>query len=50
MAPKRTDFFFFGLEKVCIFSNDTFYRDMTGFSPGLKCIGSEEEIEDDVET
>lgn len=49
-GTKENRLFFFGLEKVCIFSNDPFYRDMTGFSLGLKCIGSEEEIEDDVET
>lgn len=46
MAPKRTDyFFFFGVEKVCMVSKDTLYRNMTGFSPGLKRIGSKEEIE-----
>lgn len=31
-------------------SKDTLHRDMTGFSPGLERIGSEEEIEGDVET
>lgn len=38
------------VEKVCLVSKDTLYRDMTGFSPGLKCVESEEEIENDFET
>lgn len=27
-------------------SKDTLCKDLTGFSPGLKCLGREEDIED----